>query len=239
MVYETDLPLLAVRSRIHEYLQEAWNVLDPVATAPARTQMLLVGHSLGGVIARLLCVDSGEGLWNAAFAVPPEALMASPSDLDKATSVFRFAAHPGIARAVFLAAPHRGVSTAIELDHLSSLLIPRRAPEVLALRRIARANPGARQPTMRRVLVQGWINSVATLQADHPVRMATESLLPPKNVRYYTIAGVKKRPQKADRRSGVAGQCNHPGAESLVVRGSHRLHDSPEVIAAVVRILRE
>lgn len=240
VVYETDLPLLAARSRIHEYLQEAWNVLDPGETAPARTQMVMVGHSLGGVIARLLCVDSGEGLWNAAFAVPPEALMASPSDLDKATSVFRFAAHPGIARAVFLAAPHRGVSMAIELDHLSSLLIPRRAPEVLALRRIARANPGAIQPTMRRALLQGWINSVATLQADHPVRMATELLLPPKNVQYHTIAGVKAGLGKQTDGMVPLDSAIIPGAESsLVVGGSHHLYDSPEVIAEVVRILRE
>ena len=68
VVYQTNAPLLVTRRRVQIYLDDAWRVLDPEGDDPARSGMVLVGHSLGGVVARMLCVDSGDVLWDAAFA---------------------------------------------------------------------------------------------------------------------------------------------------------------------------
>src|SRR5687767_12245135 len=90
----------------------------------------------GWRVARLLCVESGDALWNAAFLVPPQSLDASDEDRDLVKRTFRFHPYPGIARAVFLAAPHRGSpSAATVLGRLTRALVGRRAPEVHALRR--------------------------------------------------------------------------------------------------------
>ena len=60
VVYQTDAPLLIQRRRVQSYLDRAWRILDPEDDDPARDGMVLIGHSLGGVIARMLCVDSGD-----------------------------------------------------------------------------------------------------------------------------------------------------------------------------------
>ena len=60
LVYQTNAPLLVTRRRAKTYLDDAWQVLDPEGDDPARLNMVLVGHSLGGVVARMLCIDSGD-----------------------------------------------------------------------------------------------------------------------------------------------------------------------------------
>ncbi len=240
VIYPTDEPLLVTRSRVQGYLDAAWQLLDPDGDAPARSGAVLVGHSLGGVIARLLCVDSGDALWNAAFVVPPGSLDASVEDLEVIKRLFTFHAYPGIARAVFLAAPHRGSpSAATPLGQVTRAVVGRRTAEVHALRRIAIANPNGIRPELLHTFQQGWINSIATLQSEQPVRRATESLLPPTGITYHTIAGV--RPGRRQQTDGVVPleSAQIPGAAScLVVEDGHRLHDNPHVVAEVVRILR-
>jgi pimeloyl-ACP methyl ester carboxylesterase len=240
VIYPTDEPLLVTRSRIQGYLDAAWHMLDPDGDAPARSGAVLVGHSLGGVIARLLCVDSGDALWNAAFLVPPGSLDASVEDLDVIKHLFSFHSYPGIARAVFLAAPHRGSpSAATPLGQVTRALVGRRTAEVHALQRIAMAHPEAIRPELLHTFQQGWINSIATLQSEQPVRRATESLLPPAGISFHTIAGVQ--PGRRLQTDGVVplDSAQIPGVAScLVVEDGHRLHDNPQVVAEVLRILR-
>jgi hypothetical protein len=240
VIYPTDEPLLVTRSRIRGYLDAAWQLLDPDGDAPARSGAVLVGHSLGGVISRLLCVDSGDALWNAAFLVPPGSLDASAEDLDVIQRLFSFHAYPGIARAIFLATPHRGSpSAATPLGQVTRALVGRRTTEVHALQRIAMAHPEAIRPELLHTFQQGWINSIATLQSEQPVRRATESLLPHTGISFHTIAGVQ--PGRRQQTDGVVplDSAQIPGAAScLVVEDGHRLHDNPRVVAEVLRILR-
>lgn len=241
VVHQTDAPLLVARLRVQQYLDEAWRVLDPGGEAKGRAGTVLVGHSLGGVVARLLCAHSGDTLWNAAFLVPPQSLDASAEDLEMVRQIFSFQPYPGIARAIFVAAPHRGSpSAATLLGRFTRELVGRRAVEVHALRRIAIANPSAIRPEMRAIFQEGWINSISTLQAGQPVRRATEALLPPTGLPYHTIAGV--RPGRREQTDGVVplDSAMLPGAESSLVVGSgHRVHENPRAIEEVLRILRQ
>ena len=108
-------------------------MLDPEGDDPARTGMVLVGHSLGGVVSRLLCVDSGEVLWNVGFTEPVSALKGDPDDLRSVDEVFHFTPYPGISRAIFIAAPHRGSPTAGDfIGRFMRVLVGRRTPELEA-----------------------------------------------------------------------------------------------------------
>lgn len=60
VVYQTNAPMLVNRRRIETYLDRAWQTLDPEGDDPARTRLVLVGHSMGGVLSRLLCASSGD-----------------------------------------------------------------------------------------------------------------------------------------------------------------------------------
>ncbi|MBU8977410.1 alpha/beta hydrolase [Lysobacter sp. MMG2] len=240
VVYQTDAPLLVARLRLQDYLDAAWRELDPKGERKARAGTVLIGHSMGGVVSRLLCAHSGDALWNAAFLVPPASLRASAEDLALIQRIFSFHPYPGVSRAVFLAAPHRGSPSAATLPgRVTRDLVGRRAVEVHALRRIALANPEAIRPELRAVFEQGWINSITTLQAEQPVRRAAEALLPAPGIAYNTIAGVQ--PGRRMKSDGVVPleSALIPGAESsLVVESGHRVHEHPLAVAEVLRILR-
>lgn len=241
VVYRTDVPLLVARLHVQRYLDDAWALLDPDGEARASSRTVLLGHSLGGVVARLLCADSGDALWNAAFLVPSAMLDADDEDRALIDRIFHFVPYAGIARAIFLAAPHRGSpSAASVLGRLTGDLVGRRTSEVHALRRIAGRNPHAIRPELLPVFLEGWINSITTLRSEQPVRRAAESLMPPPGFPYHTIAGVQPgRHRPSDGVVPLASAMLPGAASSLVVESGHRVHERPAAVAEIVRILRE
>lgn len=238
VIYETDAPVLAARQRVQAYLDEAWQRIDPGGQAHART--VLLGHSLGGVIARLLCADSGDALWRAAFSAPLAMLNASDADRALLDRIFHFHPGPGIARAIFLAAPHRGSPAASALlGRLASDVLGRHVPEVQALRRVAQANPAAISPALSAAFLHGSVNSITTLQPEQPVRRALEQLMPATGVPFHTIAGVL--PHLRVRTDGVVplSSASIEGAASTcVVQSGHAVYRHPQAVAEIVRILR-
>lgn len=240
VVYQTNAPLLVTRRRVQGYLDEAWSVLDPEGDDPARSRMVLVGHSLGGVIARMLCVETGDTLWNAAFLAPPEALAADAADRDVVESVFRFQPYPGVSRAIFIAAPHRGSPTATRwLGRIARVLVGRRAPEMQSLRRIAQDNPDAIRPELRKLYQRGSVNSISTLQGPQPVRLAGEALVPVATIPYHTIAGSLAANAGSDGVVPVESALLAGAESTLVVPSGHNVHESPLAVAEVLRILGE
>ncbi len=241
VVYQTNAPLLVIRGRVQRYLDEAWRILDPEGDDAARTGMVLVGHSMGGVAARMLCVDSGEVLWNAAFVQPKTALKGDPEDIAGVDEIFHFTPYPGVSRAIFISSPHGGSPSATRwYGRLARVLIGRRTPELQSLKHIADSNPQAVQPELRMFYQQARLNSITTLQTQQPVRAAGQVLMPASGIAYHTIAGAL--PGRDPPTDGVVPLASAviPGAEStLVLPLGHDLHERPEGVAEVLRILRE
>ncbi len=97
----------------------------PLSAAILRTQMdqmkerypdhkdfVVIGHSLGGNITRLLTTDAGTALWDTYFAKPPEEIPFSPETRDILTRSLIFNARSDIARAIFASASLRGSEVA-------------------------------------------------------------------------------------------------------------------------------
>jgi pimeloyl-ACP methyl ester carboxylesterase len=240
VVYQTNAPALVSRHRIQGYLDEAWKVLDPENDDPARQGIVLVGHSMGGVMARMLCVDSGDVLWNAAFLKPPSAVEADPEDIASVERVFVFRPYPGVRRAIFLATPHRGSPSAKRwFGRVARLLVGRRAPELQSLRRLARADPPAVRPELRRAYSRADLNSISTLQISQPVRRAGESLMPVAGIPYHTIAGLLRGRHRPPGDGVVPlDSAKLDGASStLIIDSDHEIYKDPRAVAEVVRIL--
>ena len=240
VVYQTNAPLLVTRNRIEAYLNNAWSVLDPERNDPARSGMILIGHSMGGMVARLLCVDSGEVLWSSAFTAPPELMHADQERIAELESIFIFKPYPGVSRAIFMAAPHRGSPSAESWFGKSfRLVVGRRVPELQALRSFAIDYPDLVRPELRETYQKANFNSISTLQISQPVRRAGESLLPVAGIPYHTIAGVL--PGRAPETDGVVpfSSAFLPAATStLQVASDHKVYENPEAIAETLRILR-
>src|SRR5690242_3458523 len=63
--YDTGNPVLYSAALLREALRDALHKLDPAGNDPALSQMVVIGHSQGGLLAKAMVVDSGDRVWNA------------------------------------------------------------------------------------------------------------------------------------------------------------------------------
>ena len=93
---------------LRESLQRAVRLIDPDGTDPGVRQMVVIGHSQGGLLTKMTAIDSGSRLWDADFVRPLESLDVS----DETRALLRrtrfLTPLPFVTRVVFLATPHRG-----------------------------------------------------------------------------------------------------------------------------------
>ena len=75
---------------------------------PLRKPIVLIGHSMGSCISRLLITDANEKLWLEYFGKPPAAVRLSPETKQFLTEALIFRHRPEIGRVIFISGPHRG-----------------------------------------------------------------------------------------------------------------------------------
>lgn len=241
IVYQSNAPLLVERYRVQHYIDNAWTIIDPSGHAPARQGVVLIGHSMGAVIARLLCAQSTPEVWGAAFLQPMDSLHAEASDLATLKNVFQFKPYPGVDEIIFMAAPQRGSPSADGLlGRLVGLLAWRHIEELGGLMRIADQNPNAIQPALLSIFHTGHITSITSLRPDEPVTLADEKLMPAAGVRYDTIAGVLPGVKPPGDGYVPLSSALLPGSTTtLIVHSDHKVPNQPEAIAGVLKILHE
>ena len=70
--------------------------------------MVLVGHSMGGLVAKLMTVDSGDGFWNLVSKEPLDKLQLHADTRKQLQRIFFFQRRPEVERVIFLGTPHHG-----------------------------------------------------------------------------------------------------------------------------------
>jgi len=241
IIYPTNTPVLLNRLYLQRMMDRAWRILDPDGTAPAHHDMVLIGHSMGGVISRLMVSNSGNVIWNTVFDVPPDVLRGSPEDIAQIEALFRFRAYPGVTRAIFLASPHLGSPTADSfLGRLALRFVHAHAPELDALRRVAEENRAHENPLLAQDYSRKGLTSISTLRAGQPVSHAAQSLMPVPGVRYYTLAGNLRGSNPPSDGFVPLQSALIPGATSTtIVDSNHKLYLNDEVLAKILEILRQ
>jgi len=241
VVYPTNTPLLLNRLTVQRMLDRAWHILDPDNTAPAHHDVVMIGHSMGGVVSRLLVSESDDVVWKAVFDIPPTQLQGSPEDIAAIDALFRFHPYPGITRAIFLASPHMGspyVNNVI--GWLALRVVHAHAPELDALQRITKENRAHENPLLAEDYARHGLSSISTLRAEQPVSHAASSLLPVSGVRYYTFAGNLPGSDPPSDGFVPLKSALIPGAVSTtVVKDGHQLYLNDDVLAKIVEILRQ
>jgi pimeloyl-ACP methyl ester carboxylesterase len=74
---------------------------------PEMKPMVVIGHSMGGCISRLLLTDSGNKLWMNIFGRPPDEVPLSPRVREYFRDELFFQHRPEIGRVIFIASPWR------------------------------------------------------------------------------------------------------------------------------------
>jgi pimeloyl-ACP methyl ester carboxylesterase len=219
--------------------------LDEIFAAyPNHKKVILVGHSMGGIISRTMVTDSGLHLWNRVFTTPPEKTPMSPTARKALTDALIFRSRPEVSRAIFIAAPHRGSDLAANwLGRIGSSLV--KAPKTLLkigeeVRQVVTVDSTAMN-------LDRMPNSIDTLSPTNRFVLGINELPIRANVPYHSIIGDRGKGGNKDRTKPISSDGVVPywsshleGARSeLIVPSDHSAHRNPQAIAEVRRILSE
>jgi pimeloyl-ACP methyl ester carboxylesterase len=238
--YSTGDPLPYSAALLRRDLDEARRKFDSDRADAAFDRMVLVGHSMGGLLAKMMVQESGTRLWQLVSERPAEDLAGAPADCELFRSALIYKPRPEVRRVVFIATPHRGSRVDRGgLERLGSRLV--RLPDLLRAshgRLLARNRPDFFTVRFRK----GLPTSIDELEWHSPILMRLDELGLEPTIKAHSIIADKRDPPAAGGSDGLvpyeSAHLQGVTSESLVSSG-HLCQDHPAVIREVGRILAE
>jgi pimeloyl-ACP methyl ester carboxylesterase len=241
-LYPTGQPVLQSAAQLREDLLATQRLFDPSGTAIASRHVVVIAHSMGGLLAHTLVSDSGDALWNVFATRPLNSLKNLPADVkDSILRYFFFRHQPSIDRVIFLSVPHRGSVLAGGLvGSIGNRIIePSKAP-ARALKDLATQYLGLLDSYYARVSASGGAPTSLVSITPNPLLNGLANL--PIKVPFHSIIGHIGPISWPGSTDGlVTYSSSHlEGAESeKIVPAGHYLMDHPETVAEIKRILDE
>jgi pimeloyl-ACP methyl ester carboxylesterase len=211
-------------------------------TFPHHRSIVLVGHSMGGIISRLMISDSdGDRLWRYFFGKPPAETKLSSEIKALLEEGLIFKPRPGVARVIFISTPHRGsVIAQNSIGRIGSSLIRKSVRYMNASREILQASVVHEDPTVLKL--NRLPNSIDTLSPNDPFVKEMNILPMAKRIPYHSIIGDRGRGDTPNSSDGVvpywSSHLDEAESEKIVPCG-HGAEHCPQGIAEVLRILHE
>ena len=106
--YDTGNPVLYSAALLREALRDAVRKLDPTGADPALSEMVVIGHSQGGLLTKAMAVDTGDQVWNAVAKKPLDEIDISAEQRELFRRTLFIKPLPNVRRVVFIATPHGG-----------------------------------------------------------------------------------------------------------------------------------
>jgi pimeloyl-ACP methyl ester carboxylesterase len=227
--YSTGNPISYSALRLREDLAFAQERLGP------RQGMVLIGHSMGGLLSRMQVTNSGRTIWNEVFGPRAQELYSEVPDDSRAKRALIFQANPAIKRVIFVATPHRGSrlatgvigAIAIWLISLPSDLL-HEIPETIA----NGLNPKTQKNRIR------IPTSIQGLSPNSPLLHALDRL--PIEAPHHSIIGDRGRGDAPNSSDGVvpywSSHLSSAQSERIVPSGHEAMAD-PQAVEEIRRIL--
>jgi pimeloyl-ACP methyl ester carboxylesterase len=211
---------------------------------PLHKKMVVVGHSMGGCISRLMITDTGDKIWKRVFNRPPDQVALSEETKKLMTEALIFHPRPEVGRVIFISAPLRGSDLASNwVGRLGSMLV--KSP--ISLLKVGTdvlkvATFHADELRLKRIP-----NSVDTLAPNNRFVKAINTIPLTPGIPYHVICGDRGKGGNKDHNKPIMSDGVVPywsshldGAESeLIVPSDHGAHRHPQAIAEVKRILKQ
>jgi pimeloyl-ACP methyl ester carboxylesterase len=233
-IYNTGNPIPYSALRLREALEEVVKDVDPESKDIALRRMVVIGHSQGGLLTKMLVVNSGDKLWNNISKVPLDRANLRPETRDFLRRSLFVSPLSFVKRVIFIATPHRGSLLA---DHWLASLARRfvtlpgnlvnMAGDLITLHGTD-ALPN-RLPT-----------SVDHMKPSNPFLKTLASMPVAPGVYVNSIIPVKGGGSRADADDGVVTYRSahiDPVESELVVTSGHSTLGTPPTIEEVRRIL--
>ncbi len=235
-LYPTGQPIPASALQLRASLFRVRDALDPNRTDPSMGRMVLVGHSMGGLLSKMMVQDSGLALWDAAFRRPVAELKATPTTRRILDESLIYRPLPFVTRVIFIATPHRGSPLADQFFGRTIASLIRRSTETSEIAdELVRLNgPDLITPELSRAP----LNAIGNLRTDSPILRALDLAPIDPRVPYHSIipklAGLLPTDGIVEYRSShLAG-----ATSEKIVPGSHSSQQHPDVTQELRRILK-
>jgi len=213
--------------------------LDGVKRAfPNHKRVVLIGHSMGGMICRLMITDAGDKIWRNYFSTPPAKTPLASDTRKFVEEALVFNHRPEVESAIFISTPHRGSKFASGwIGRIGAGLV--RTPQVFtsiyaSTKPLLVADPAARS-------LNRMPNSVDTLEPHDRFVEAVNKLPIAPGVPYHSIMGDRGRGDTPNSSDGIVPYWSShlDGARSeLIVNSGHGAQYNPQAIREVARILK-
>lgn len=246
--YPSGAPPFFNAMRLRHDVDEMRTQLQNTVGLSAETPMVVIGHSMGGIIAKTFIINSGMTLWDETFLFRPDAWPGKDKDLQRYRDVFLFNARQDVDSVFFLDTPHHGAEVAEAwYSRLASKLIT--IPEMFArLNRklFQRIRIETVTPQMQPYLQDGGPNSVQVLSPQHPLLRKIATL--PYQRPVYSVVGSDSQPYCYDEKACAQlsdsvvpfFSAHEPRAEAqIIVPSQHNSYQSQEAIDFIVQQLRQ
>jgi pimeloyl-ACP methyl ester carboxylesterase len=239
-LYPTGQPILESAQQLREDLASTQKLFDPAGTAVSSHHVVVVAHSMGGILAHTLVSDSGDELWDA-FANRPFKSLTLPPELKKTSLGYFFFRHnPSIDRVVFLAVPHHGSRLAAGIvGSVANRVIRHSKSPAKAMRELAELYPGILTPYVAGVNRRGGPTSLFSL-APNPILNRVAEL--PIRAPFHSIIGDRGLGGGTESSDGVVpySSSHLEGAKSeLIVPAGHNVFSNDTTVNEIKRILDE
>lgn len=205
---------------------------------PGHKRIILIGHSMGGMICRLMVTDAGDKIWRDFFGTSPAKTRLPGETRQLVEEAIVFNHQSNVKRVIFIATPHRGANMASHwIGRLGSSLVrtPRFFASVFtATKPLLSADPAAR-------VLKRMPNSIDTLEPNDRFVQAVNKIPIAPGIPYHSIIGDRGRGDTPHSSDGLVSYWSShlPGAESeLIVHSNHDAQFDPAGIREVKRILK-
>ena len=235
-LYPTGQPIPTSAAQLRASLNRVRETLDSMGQDGSMDRMVLVGHSMGGVLAKMMTQDTGLVLWDAAFRRPPQSLLATPEVRSILQDALIFQPMPFVKRVVFIATPHRGSPIADQwFGRTVASFIRRTSQQAQISKQLVEMNgPDLIAPEWRKVP----LNAIGNLRTDSPILKALDEIPINPKVPYHSIipqiGGILPTDGIVPYRSSHVENAK----SELIVPGTHSAQQDPDVTVELRRILR-
>lgn len=234
--YPTGTPYLWAARQFRQTLVQALRSLRRSADEPAQLDVVLVGHSMGGMLAKTAVETTDRALWDLVFEVPPEELRVDDERRRTLEEIFIFEPLPFATRAVFVMSPHRGSEVAESwYAGLGTTLVSLPRPFTSLFTSLMESHPESVRPAFREMFSEGGPSSIRALRADHPLFPTLAEIPVDPDVPFHVIAGDVG--DGTDEVVSLESALLEGATTTEIVGLAHTELEAPPVTEALARIL--
>ncbi len=242
--YPTGQPFWISATQMRSDLFEMRRTLDPDLVHPVLDQMVLVGHSMGGLVSRMQTLESGEEFWRILSDEPFDKVKGDEVERQRLAASLFFHPNSAIKRLITIGTPHRGSNYSNDYTRWVGRKLIKLPSSITDIgNSLIRQNPDL----FRNTELVTTTTSIDSLSPQSPIFPTMLRARTAPWVKYHNIVGVVHKSNwfgsESELSDGIveveSAHMDDVISEILVESKHHDIHSKPRAILEVRSILVE